>query len=80
MSIHVKEISTSLDEIASQTMNMNKSIESIASVSQESAAGIEETSASILQTNESMEGISDNIQSLSELADQLNAMVSNFKI
>lgn len=80
MSSHVKEISTNLDEIASQTMNMNKSIESIASVSQESAAGIEETSASVLQTNESMEGISDHIQSLSELADQLNAMVSNFKI
>ncbi|MCM3603541.1 methyl-accepting chemotaxis protein [Robertmurraya korlensis] len=80
MSIHVKEISTSLDDISSQTMNMNRSIESIASVSQESAAGIEETSASVLQTNRSMEGISDNIQSLSELADQLNAMVSNFKI
>ncbi len=80
MSSHVKEISTSLDEIASHTVNMNKSIESIATVSQESAAGIEETSASVLQTNESMEGISDNIQSLSELADQLNAMVTNFKI
>ncbi len=80
MSSHVKEISTSLEEIASQTMNMNKSIESIASVSQESAAGIEETSASVIQTNESMEGISDHIQSLSELADQLSAMVSNFKI
>ncbi|WP_391558406.1 methyl-accepting chemotaxis protein [Robertmurraya sp.] len=80
MSTHVKEISTSLDEISSQTIYMNKSIESIVSVSQESAAGIEETSASVLQTNESMEGISDNIQSLSELADQLNAMVSNFKI
>jgi methyl-accepting chemotaxis protein len=80
MSTNVKEISTSLDEISSQTIYMNKSIESIVSVSQESAAGIEETSASVLQTNESMEGISDNIQSLSELADQLNAMVSNFKI
>lgn len=80
MTTHVLEISTSLDDIASQTIKMNKSIESIASVSQQSAAGIEETSASVLQTNESMEGIADHIQSLSELADHLNAMVSNFKI
>jgi methyl-accepting chemotaxis protein len=80
MTTHVLEISTSLDDIASQTIKMNKSIESIASVSQQSAAGIEETSASVLQTNESMEGISDHIQSLSELAEQLNTMVSHFKI
>ncbi|WP_442854427.1 methyl-accepting chemotaxis protein [Bacillus sp. FJAT-29937] len=80
MSTNVIEISMNLEKVSGATANMNHSIENIADVSVQSAAGIEQTSAVITQTNYSMEEISENAQSLSELADQLNVMISKFKL
>src|SRR6185312_10668347 len=71
MSNNVLEISMNLDRVSGDTTNMNQSIENIAEVSVQSAAGIEQTSAVITQTNYSMEEISENAQNLSEFADQL---------
>lgn len=80
MSKNVNEISINLEQVSENSTIMNQSIENIASVSEESVAGIEQTSATMTQTNHSMEEISDSAQSLSELADQLNAMISKFKL
>ncbi|MDZ5470528.1 HAMP domain-containing methyl-accepting chemotaxis protein [Bacillus sp. 31A1R] len=80
MTRNVTDISTNLEKVANDSVKMNQSIENIASVSEESAAGIEQASASVLQTNQSMEDISNNAASLSELADQLNSMISKFKL
>ncbi|WP_442599269.1 methyl-accepting chemotaxis protein [Neobacillus sp. D3-1R] len=80
MTDKVKEISDNLEQVAQSSREMNASIENIASISEESAAGVEQTSASVTQTNHSMEEISDNAQSLSELSDQLNDMISRFRL
>ncbi len=80
MSSNVTDISNSLQVVADRSMSMNHSIENIAAVSEQSAAGIEQTSASVTQTNHSMEEISDSVESLSELAEQLNVMIMKFKI
>lgn len=75
----IQSISENLDTIASNTVEMNLSIDNIAAVSEQSAAGIEQTSASVQQTNSSMEQISDHSELLSDLAVQLDKMISKFK-
>lgn len=80
MAEKVNDISNSMEQLAKSSVEMNRSIENVASVSEQSAAGIEEASASITQTNFSLEEISNNSQSLSKLAEQLNAMIRKFKL
>nr|WP_077617380.1 HAMP domain-containing methyl-accepting chemotaxis protein [Bacillus sinesaloumensis] len=76
----IQMISENLDTIASSTVEMNLSIDTIAAVSEQSAAGIEQTSASVQQTNSSMESISDHSELLSDLAERLNTMITRFKL
>lgn len=76
----IQVISGNLETIASNTVEMNLSIDNIAAVSEQSAAGIEQTSASAQQTNSSMETISDHSELLSDLASRLNTMISRFKL
>ncbi len=80
MSNNIIDISKNLEQVADRSVLMNQSIENIASVSEESAAGIEQTSAAMTQTNHSMEEISENVQSLADLADQLNSMIAKFRL
>lgn len=80
MTKNVNDISVSLEQVSEGSVKMSQSIENIASVSEESAAGIEQASASVVQTNYAMEEISNNASSLSALADQLNSMISKFKL
>lgn len=80
MSNNIIDISKNLEQVSESSVLMNQSIENIASVSEESAAGIEQTSAAMTQTNHSMEEISENVQSLADLADQLNSMITKFKL
>ncbi|PLR97507.1 methyl-accepting chemotaxis protein [Bacillus sp. T33-2] len=80
MAEKVTGISKGLSQVAESTATMDKSIEKIAFISENSAAGIEQTSASIVQTNHAMEEISESAESLSVLADQLNVMIQKFKI
>lgn len=80
MTKNVNDISVSLEQVSEGSVKMSQSIGNIASVSEESAAGIEQASASVVQTNYAMEEISNNASSLSALADQLNSMISKFKL
>lgn len=80
MTMNVTDISDNLIQVIGDSENMNQSIESIAAVSEQSAAGTEQASASVLQTNQSMEEISENAHVLSALAEQLNEMISKFRL
>lgn len=80
MTKQIESISTYLSTIVDDSNKMNQSIEDIASISEESAAGIEQTSASVQQANSSMEEISENAERLASLAEQLDEQVNRFKI
>ncbi|WP_133058650.1 methyl-accepting chemotaxis protein [Halalkalibacter urbisdiaboli] len=75
----IQTISTNLTEIQKNSKEINESIETNASISQESAASIEETSASVQQTNSSIEHLSSNADSLENLSNELQTMVGKFK-
>ncbi|WP_170287568.1 methyl-accepting chemotaxis protein [Aquibacillus halophilus] len=76
----IKLISTNLSGIASNSDLMNKAVEQIASVSEESAAGIEQTSASVQQTGSSMEEVASSANQLQSLTESLNGLISKFKL
>ncbi|MEK4030611.1 methyl-accepting chemotaxis protein [Pseudobacillus sp. FSL P4-0506] len=80
MTERVQFVSKNLNQIVTGSEQMNRSIENIASVSEESAAGVEQTSASIQQTSSSMEEIAENAVKLSKLAEDLNGLVCKFTV
>jgi len=73
-------ISTDLKGIAENSSSINKLIELIASVSEESASGVEEVAASSQQTASSMEEVSLSAEELAKLAEQLNERLQSFKL
>ncbi|MGJ9384196.1 methyl-accepting chemotaxis protein [Salipaludibacillus sp. CF4.18] len=73
-------MSTSLVSITENTKEMNTSIETVASISEESAAGVDETSASVQQTTTSIEEIAKSANSLSVFAEKLSNQVSKFRL
>ena len=76
----IESISESLSIIAEKCLEMNCSIEELAPISQESAAGVEQTFASSQQINSSMEEVTDRSEQLAKLAGELNQVVRQFKI
>ncbi|WP_284141618.1 methyl-accepting chemotaxis protein [Virgibacillus sp. LDC-1] len=77
---NISAASENLANIASRSQEMNRSIEEIAAISEESAAGIEQTSASSQQTSAAMEEVVGSSSDLSELAEDLNRLVSRFSL
>ncbi|WP_235867325.1 methyl-accepting chemotaxis protein [Priestia abyssalis] len=71
-------ISKNLEEITTNSMKMNVSIDKIATISRESATGVEQASASIQQTTTSMEEVAGSANQLAELAEDLNNQVRKF--
>ncbi|WP_218162460.1 methyl-accepting chemotaxis protein [Alkalibacterium sp. 20] len=80
MGLAIKEISDKLKVNKTQTIEMNTSVEEIASVSEESAAGIEQTSASAQQTTSTMQEVSASSEELAKIAEELNQLVERFKL
>ncbi|WP_077624599.1 methyl-accepting chemotaxis protein [Sediminibacillus massiliensis] len=76
----IKSVTASLSTMASDSQQMSASIEEIASVSEEAAAGVEQTSASAQQSSSSMEEIAGSSGELAQLAEELNDLVSEFKL
>jgi methyl-accepting chemotaxis protein len=74
------QMTTNLNEISNRSQAMNTLIEEIASVSEESAAGVEETSVSVEEINTSIEEINDQSEGLVSLATDLNQIIANVKI
>lgn len=76
----IQEISDSLEKMTDGAKSMESSVSNIASVSEESAAGIEETAASVEEETASMQEIAANAEVMAGLAEQLNSVVSRFKL
>ncbi|WP_107925859.1 methyl-accepting chemotaxis protein [Lysinibacillus parviboronicapiens] len=80
MSTSIVTMSSRLEEVAQNTLNINKSVDEIAAVSEQSAAGIQETSATIEQAASSMDEIKNSSVNLAEMAENLNDQISKFKL
>lgn len=80
MGEQIDQVANNLTDIAENTGNVNRSVEEIAAISEEAAAGVEETAASSQQANSAMEEISSSSQDLSKLAEQLNNLVTSFRL
>lgn len=80
MAKQIQSITDALSGITAKSVDMNQSIENVAAVSQESAAGVEQTTASIEQTKSAMVEIAHSAEELSQLAENLNGLVRQFKV
>lgn len=76
----IEQISSGLKSINKNGNVMNKSIEEIAAVSEESAAGIQQTSANAIQAEGSMEEIAESSVELAKLTEELNGLITRFKL
>ncbi|CAM4136201.1 methyl-accepting chemotaxis protein [Lederbergia lenta] len=76
----IQIISADLTEIAGNSEIMNHSIANIAAITEEASAGIEETAASASETTNSMNKIVENVESLSEVAVNLDHLIRRFKV
>ncbi|MBR0010373.1 MULTISPECIES: methyl-accepting chemotaxis protein [Bacillus] len=76
----IKEVTDGLKLLTNQSITINQSIENIASVSEESAAGIEETFSITEQSAHSMDQVLLNAEELEQLANELNEKMGQFTI
>ncbi|NJI53068.1 methyl-accepting chemotaxis protein [Bacillus subtilis] len=76
----IKEVTDGLKQLTYQSITINQSIENIASVSEESAAGIEETFSITEQSAHSMDQVLQNAEELEQLAKELNEKMGQFTI
>ncbi len=80
MAHRIRQISENLNEISTNTIAMNGSVQEIAAISEEAAAGVEQTSASTQQTSASMEEVAASSHDLAKLAEELNELVTQFTL
>ncbi|MFY4774476.1 methyl-accepting chemotaxis protein [Metabacillus sp. RGM 3146] len=78
--LQILSINRELGNVKENGEKMNESINSIAAVSEESAAGIEETAAAAEQSTQATEEVKNNAISLSSLSTQLNQSVNQFRL
>lgn len=72
--------SASAEQMAAGIDGVRKSIEAMASVSEESAAGVEEVSASSEEVSASINQMAASAQSLADMAEQMRKVISRFKV
>lgn len=80
MADKVNDVSENLAGIQGDTIEMDRSIQEISAISEESAAGVEQTSATTQQTNAAMIEIATSSQELANMAEELNGLVNRFKL
>nr|WP_049660166.1 HAMP domain-containing methyl-accepting chemotaxis protein [Bacillus sp. FJAT-27231] len=76
----IQHISSNLNAILKQSEDINHSLEGVASIAEESSAGIEQTSASVQQSTSIMDEIVISSESVAKLAEELNRSVEHFKL
>ena len=69
-----------LAQIEQNSKEINVSVENIASIAQETAAGVEQTSSSVQNQHYAVEEISRHVSELSQMTGDLNRMVAAFKL
>lgn len=77
---NIEGMSSELVDVVHNTVTINQSIDEMAAISEQSAAGIQETSATIEQSASSMEEIKHSAEHLAEMAEQLNSLIRRFKL
>lgn len=80
MATSIQSVTTSIERVTAQSEQMNLAIENIAAISEQSAAGIEETSASTEETSSAMDEVANSANDLAKLAENLNDIISQFKV
>ena len=80
MNDNIKDVVNSLNDFSDSTIKINTAIDDIASISQESAAGVEETTATVEQTASSMQELNNSSEELAKLAEKLNQQVRLFNL
>jgi len=76
----VEENTASTEQMAANTSEVTQAIESIASVSEENSAAVEEVSAGAEEMSAQVEEVTASTQSLADMAQNLNEIVSVFKL
>lgn len=76
----VEENTAATEEMAASSSEVTQAIDEISSVSEENSAAVEEVSASAQEMSAQVEEVAASAQSLNELAAQLQALVSQFKL
>lgn len=76
----VEENTAATEEMAANSTEVNQAVETIASVSEENSAAIEEVSASAEEMSAQVEEVTASAQSLADLAQNLQQIVSLFKL
>jgi len=76
----VEENTAATEEMSAGSSEFTQAIENIASVSEENSAAVEEVSASTEEMNAQVEEVNASAQSLAEMARDLQALVSRFKL
>ncbi|MEE1132531.1 MAG: methyl-accepting chemotaxis protein [Caryophanon sp.] len=76
----IAELTSRLADMVEQKDHMLNSIQTIASISEESAAATEEVTATIMMQTEEVETITQNVQHLQNISKQLNMLMQTFKI
>lgn len=80
ITLQVKDITTATQSATSEGKFIASEIDSISAISQETAASTEEVAASVEEQTASLEYINTSIEELHELAKQLKASISSFKL
>ncbi|MEK4423895.1 methyl-accepting chemotaxis protein [Solibacillus sp. FSL K6-1523] len=69
-----------LQEMSHEGHEINDSMQEITALTEETAASVEETTATIIQTSATMGEVATATEQLSDLSDQLNCVVKDYKI
>lgn len=76
----IRGVGSHLVQITQSSDDINRSIENISSISQQTAAGVEETTASVLDQHHAVETIASYVGEMSKLSKELNNMIASFKL
>lgn len=80
MVTNINSVTTNLQCIADSTTSIDLAIENIAAVSEQSAASSQQTSAAIQEVSSSMGSIADAAKNLNKTANELQHIVTGFKL
>jgi len=76
----VEENTAAMEEMSAGSSEITRSVENIASVSEENSAAAEEVSAAAAEMSEQVKEVNNAAQTLSQLADTLQKIVTHFKL
>lgn len=80
MESRIQRIISSVGEVNEESKTMERAIESISTISLQSAAGVENSSYAIQQTQSTMESLTEAAKELKQFANKLEGIIDRFKI